>query len=227
MGQKSKFPMIPREILKKIRQIELRTNHIVTALADGARASARFTVRTPAAFKTNPALNSIRALKRRERCAPAALAFGLARIPTGFRPKARGCKERATLGHRCARFTNRNAVAAMPFSSAARGICRNPVGVDDDLISFTQGSSCVATLGYMPESRWDSLMDEIMAAVSARADSSFEFFPAMIPREILKKIRQIELRTNRIVTETLARFSFQPSPQFRRIREVDISHRTT
>jgi hypothetical protein len=42
----------------------------------------------------------------------------------------------------------------------------------------------------------------------------------MIPREILKKIRQIELRTNRIVTETLARFSFQPSPQFRRIREA-------
>src|SRR5260221_10150143 len=39
----------------------------------------------------------------------------------------------------------------------------------------------------------------------------------MIPRELLKKIRQIELRTNRIVTETLAGFSFQPSPQFRRI----------
>jgi hypothetical protein len=39
----------------------------------------------------------------------------------------------------------------------------------------------------------------------------------MIPREILKKIRQIELGTNRIVTETLAGFSFQPSPQFRRI----------
>jgi len=36
----------------------------------------------------------------------------------------------------------------------------------------------------------------------------------MIPREILKKIRQSELRTNRIVTETLAGFSFQPSPQF-------------
>jgi len=39
----------------------------------------------------------------------------------------------------------------------------------------------------------------------------------MIPREILKKIRQIKLRTNRIVTETLAGWSFQPSPQFRRI----------
>jgi hypothetical protein len=39
----------------------------------------------------------------------------------------------------------------------------------------------------------------------------------MIPREILKKIRQIELRTKRIVTAPLASFSFQPSPQFRRI----------
>jgi hypothetical protein len=38
----------------------------------------------------------------------------------------------------------------------------------------------------------------------------------MIPREILKKIRQIELRTNRIVTATLAGWSFQPSPQLGR-----------
>ena len=29
-------------------------------------------------------------------------------------------------------------------------------------------------------------------------------FSSMIPREILKKIRQIEIRTNRIVTESLA-----------------------
>jgi len=34
--------------------------------------------------------------------------------------------------------------------------------------------------------------------------SSFAILPRMIPREILKKIRQIEIRTNRIVTETLA-----------------------
>jgi hypothetical protein len=39
----------------------------------------------------------------------------------------------------------------------------------------------------------------------------------MIPHKILKKIRQIELHANRIVTETLAGFSFQPAPQFRRI----------
>ncbi len=34
----------------------------------------------------------------------------------------------------------------------------------------------------------------------------------MIPREILKTIRPIKLRTNRLVTATLAGFSFQPSP---------------
>jgi hypothetical protein len=34
----------------------------------------------------------------------------------------------------------------------------------------------------------------------------------MIPRELLKKIRQIELRTNRLVTETLAgAFGFKPA----------------
>jgi hypothetical protein len=107
--------MIPREILKNIRQIELRTNRIVTASASR----------------------------------------GSARIPTGFRPKAQGCEARATLGHRPHSNTNRNAVAALPFSSAARGICHNPVGVGDDLILFTQGSSCVATLGCMTQSRWD------------------------------------------------------------------------
>src|ERR1035437_5835336 len=40
--------------------------------------------------------------------------------------------------------------------------------------------------------------------VSTGADDANEFSYPMIPREILKKIRQIELRTNRIVTETLA-----------------------
>jgi hypothetical protein len=62
--------MISREILKKNRQIELRTNRIVTAFAVGARASARFTARPSAVSKTNQTLNSIRPLKRRERRAP-------------------------------------------------------------------------------------------------------------------------------------------------------------
>jgi len=127
--------MIPREILKKIRQIEIRTNRIVTETLAGARIYLR--------------------------------------IPTGFRPKAQGCEERATLGQRPTNTFNRNAVAAMPFPSATRGICHNPVGVDVDLIPFTQGSSCVATLGYMPESLWDSAMGTIIAAISVCAASSF------------------------------------------------------
>ena len=35
----------------------------------------------------------------------------------------------------------------------------------------------------------------------------------MIPREILKKIRLIEIRTNRLVSETIAGFSPQPSAE--------------
>jgi hypothetical protein len=33
---------------------------------------------------------------------------------------------------------------------------RNPVGVDTHSLPDSQGSSCLATLGYGPESRWDS-----------------------------------------------------------------------
>jgi hypothetical protein len=62
--------MIPRELLKKIRQIEIRTNRSVSGSAAGARASARFTVRKPNASETSPAPNGIRPLKRRERRAP-------------------------------------------------------------------------------------------------------------------------------------------------------------
>ncbi len=152
--------MIPREILKKIRQIELRTNRPVTGFTPGARASARFSVRPPAVSKTNLALNSLRPPMRRERRAP---------IPTGLRPPAQGREKRATLGRRPPGLTNRNAVAAISFSSAARGIGPNPVGVGDDLIPSSQGSSCIATLGYMPESRWDSpnsIASETFAGVS-------------------------------------------------------------
>ncbi|MFA6547021.1 MAG: hypothetical protein WCS99_21570 [Limisphaerales bacterium] len=147
--------MIPRELPKKFRQTEIRTSRHVTGFAAGVRASARFTAPTAAASETNPALNSIRTLKRRDRRAPLAPERDRIRIPKGFRPKAQGCEERATLGHRPASITNRNAVAAIPFSSAARGICHNPAGVGGDLIPFTQGSSCVATPGWMTQSRWD------------------------------------------------------------------------
>jgi len=77
------------------------------------------------------------------------------RIPTGFCPKAQGCEARATLGNRPQNIFNRNAVAAIFVSSNARGVRCNPVGVVCDLISFTQGSSCLATLGWGTQSLWD------------------------------------------------------------------------
>ena len=113
-------------------------------------------------------LKKIRQIERTNRIVTGSAARGSARIPTGFRPKAQGCEERATLGLRPAKFTNRNAVAAIPFSSIARGICHNPVGVGDDYIPFTQGSSYVATLGYLPESRWDSPMDANTVCADSR-----------------------------------------------------------
>jgi len=125
--------MIPREILKKIRPIERRTNRIVTGSAGR----------------------------------------GSARIPKGFRPKARGCEERATLGHRPQNVFNRNAVAAISFVPVARHVRHNPVGVDENRIPLTQVSSCVATLGWRPESLWDSPAEAFMAAVFARANSPF------------------------------------------------------
>ena len=150
--------------------MKLRTSHF----APGARASARFSVRPPAVSKTYLALNSIRPLKRRERRAS---------IPTGLRPPAQGCEERATLGQRPAGLTNRNAVAAIPFSSAARGIGHNPVGVGKDLIPFPQGSSCVTTLDYMPESRWDSpnsLASATFSVVSFQPPAQFRRIPRAV-----------------------------------------------
>jgi hypothetical protein len=161
--------MIPREILKKIRQIEIRTNRVVTGSAVGARASARFIARTTAASNADSPLGSIRTLKRRERRAPAASARGRVRIPTGFRLKAQGCAPGTTLGHLPANIINRNAVAAIPSSSVARGVCHNPVGVGSDLFSFSQGSSFLATLGWRTQSLWDC---------PNRANSSFNLHPS-------------------------------------------------
>jgi hypothetical protein len=57
-------------------------------------------------------------------------------IPKGLRPPAQGCEERATLGNHRENF-------ATPL-----GLCVSR--------TVTQGSSCLATLGFGSESRWDS-----------------------------------------------------------------------
>ncbi len=117
--------MIPCEILKKIRQIEIRTTRLATGSA------ARGTVRIPTGFR-----------RKAQGCeAPA------------FAALRRG--KRATLGHRSPNITNRNAVAAIPLPAIARGVRLNPVGVATHLLRITQDSSCLATLGWRTQSLWD------------------------------------------------------------------------
>ena len=132
--------MISREILMKIRQIELRTNRLVNASARSVEP----------------------------------------RIPTGFRPKAQGCEERATLGQRPPSVPNRNAVATIPDAIISYGLCQNPVGVLCDVHSFTQGS--FATLGWRPESRWDSLN----LTAPARSTSRIAHHAARPPRSAFR-----------------------------------------
>jgi hypothetical protein len=165
--------MIPREILKKIRQIKLRTNLLVNG-------SARRFVR---------------------------------RIPTGFRPKAQGCEVRATLGHRPARHPNRNVVAAIPVATISHQHRQNPVGVSRGVRSFTQGSS--ATLGWRPESRWDSLNLPALSAGACSPDcaagSSTGGAPAGSPRREPWVSASKDSPTPSGATDFLSRCSFAPA----------------
>ena len=71
-------------------------------------------------------------------------------IPKGFRRKAQGCEERATLGTRVnQQQPQRGCVIARTFS-------RNPVGVGVVSGAGSQGRRGAPTLGWRTESRWDS-----------------------------------------------------------------------
>jgi hypothetical protein len=163
--------MIPRDILKNIGQFEIRTNRLVTEFAGEARASARFTVRTTAASKTNPALNPIRTLKRRQRRGPKLHALQMtASIPRGLCPPAQGCEARATLGNsREIRQRQRRCGGGSRADTTPLGL-KFPIQV-------SQGSSCLATLGSGPESLWDSLMAAISARTSSRITHHASRFP--------------------------------------------------
>ena len=78
-------------------------------------------------------------------------------IPKGLRPPAQGCDEEATLGHRPINDSNRNAVVA--------AVATTPLELGEFLAFVSQGSSFVATLGFEPESLWDS-----RASIRTRAD---------------------------------------------------------
>mgnify|MGYP001546003292 CR=1 FL=1 len=75
-------------------------------------------------------------------------------IPKGLSPPARGCE--ATLGERNYIFNNPNGVVANGTRDGGNRNGRNRVAVENILGTLTQGSSCLATLGFGPESRWDS-----------------------------------------------------------------------
>jgi hypothetical protein len=85
-------------------------------------------------------------------------------IPTGLCHAAQGCEARATLGQRFA------------LSSTPRGL-RHLAPVEPQPRwgyadwGLTQGSSCLATLGFKPESRWDSSV-EFPKAINAWAQLS-------------------------------------------------------
>ena len=72
-------------------------------------------------------------------------------IPTGFWPKAQGCEERATLGHLAENVPTPTGLRHR-FERDGR---HNPVGVEGNFDIVTQGSSCLATLGWRTQSRWD------------------------------------------------------------------------
>jgi hypothetical protein len=76
-------------------------------------------------------------------------------IPTGLRPPAQGWRASAYLGASFKQIINRNAVVAN-VAWWTDGYGRNRVAVGNNLRTVTQGSSCLATLDFGMESRWDS-----------------------------------------------------------------------
>jgi hypothetical protein len=74
--------------------------------------------------------------------------------PEGIVSSSPGLRGTSYPGRTAHTTPNPNGVAS--FVSRLR---HNPVGVENILESSTQGSSFLATLGWMPESRWDSNSD--------------------------------------------------------------------
>src|SRR5258706_348255 len=72
------------------------------------------------------------------------------RIPKGFRLKAQGWRAAPTLGRRC-----HMAQPQRGCGTTQRAVA-TPLGVETHSGPISQGSSFLATLGFVPESLWDS-----------------------------------------------------------------------
>ena len=75
-------------------------------------------------------------------------------IPKGLCPPAQGCEERETLG--CGEQKVATPTGLWPPLHVE---VTTPLGLAARRL-FSQGSSCLATLGYKPESLWDSCLLE-------------------------------------------------------------------
>jgi hypothetical protein len=71
--------------------------------------------------------------------------------PKGIGSFSPGLRGTSYPGNNAGGIINPNGVA-----SIAPRCCHNPVGVENYFASTTQGSSCLATLGFVTESRWDA-----------------------------------------------------------------------
>src|SRR6266446_5080767 len=79
-------------------------------------------------------------------------------IPTGLYNSAQGCEERATLGIRKQIIFNPERVASITKIPRPALRCSGPQPFQgcEILVAFSQGSSFLATLGFVAESLWDS-----------------------------------------------------------------------
>src|SRR6476620_8950527 len=87
-------------------------------------------------------------------------------IPKGLRNKAQGCEERATLGKGTDDSQPQRGCGRVlfPWSSATTLSGLSPVWR-----AFSQGSSFLATLGFVAESLWDSALGATYSKMRARS----------------------------------------------------------
>src|SRR5258706_16400589 len=105
----------------------------------------------PLKIKTRPWKDKPQSCRRYSDCLRRKSAFESLPIPKGLCPKAQGCEERATLGNR--RTKQQPQRGCDPRCTLTKA--ETPLGfcLSDPL---PQGSSFLATLGFVTESHWDS-----------------------------------------------------------------------
>src|SRR4051812_38749775 len=82
------------------------------------------------------------------------LALPISSIPKGLRNKAQGCEERATLGKVTDDSQPQRGCGMASFTQSSA----TTLSGLSTMSAFSQGSSSLATLGFVAESLWDSAL---------------------------------------------------------------------